>query len=60
MPLDVNPDVSFVLNDGEHIGLIGPNGTGKSGIVDALDFALTGNISRLSGNGTGGLRSKPI
>ena len=31
----------------------GPNGTGKSGIVDALEFALTGNISRLSGKGMG-------
>ena len=29
--------------------------TGKSGVVDAMDFALTGNISRLSGAGTGGL-----
>jgi energy-coupling factor transporter ATP-binding protein EcfA2 len=33
----------------------GPNGTGKSGIVDALEFALTGNISRLAGRGTGEL-----
>jgi len=30
----------------------------KSGIVDALEFALTGNISRLSGKGTGGLSVK--
>lgn len=22
----------------------GPNGSGKSGVVDAIDFALTGNI----------------
>jgi hypothetical protein len=33
----------------------GPNGSGKSGVVDAIDFALTGNVSRLSGSGTGGL-----
>ena len=33
----------------------GPNGSGKSGVVDAIDFALTGEISRLSGKGTGGL-----
>lgn len=36
----------------------GPNGTDKSGIVDAIEFALTGNISRLAGAGTGGLSVK--
>jgi len=38
---------------GENFAVCGPNGTGKSGVVDALEFALTGNISRLSGKGTG-------
>jgi ABC-type multidrug transport system ATPase subunit len=33
----------------------GPNGSGKSGVVDAIDFALSGNIHRLSGAGTGGV-----
>lgn len=33
----------------------GPNGSGKSGVVDAIQFALTGEISRLTGEGTGGL-----
>jgi DNA repair exonuclease SbcCD ATPase subunit len=33
-------------------GIAGPNGTGKSGIVDAIEFALTGNITRLGGAGT--------
>ena len=33
----------------------GPNGSGKSGVVDAIQFGLTGAISRLSGKGTGGL-----
>ncbi len=33
----------------------GPNGTGKSGVVDALDFVLTGDVSRLKGRGSGGL-----
>ena len=33
----------------------GPNGSGKSGVVDAVQFALTGEMSRLSGKGTGGL-----
>lgn len=31
----------------------GPNGSGKSGVVDAIDFALTGSIRRLSGQGSG-------
>jgi hypothetical protein len=39
-------------------GISGPNGTGKSGIVDAIEFALTGNITRLSGAGTAGLSIK--
>ena len=33
----------------------GPNGSGKSGVVDAVDFALSGSIHRLSGAGTGGV-----
>jgi ABC-type multidrug transport system ATPase subunit len=33
----------------------GPNGSGKSGVVDAIQFGLTGEISRLSGKGTVGL-----
>ena len=33
----------------------GLNGSGKSGVVDAIQFGLTGEISRLSGKGTGGL-----
>ena len=33
----------------------GPNGSGKSGVVDALDFALTGDIARLRGPGLGGV-----
>ena len=37
------------------IAILGPNGSGKSGVVDAIEFALTGNVSRLSGVGTGGI-----
>ena len=33
----------------------GPNGSGKSGVVDAIEFALTGGIGRLSGEGTAGI-----
>lgn len=39
-------------------GITGPNGTGKSGIVDAVEFALTGNITRLAGAGTAELSVK--
>ena len=38
---------------GDSFIILGPNGSGKSGVVDALDFALTGDISRLRGTGLG-------
>jgi len=38
---------------GRSFAICGPNGTGKSGVVDALEFVLTGKVSRLSGEGTG-------
>jgi hypothetical protein len=38
---------------GANFAVCGPNGTGKSGIVDALEFALTGSVSRLTGEGSG-------
>ncbi len=44
--------------DGKNFAICGPNGTGKSGVVDALEFGLTGNISRLSGGGTGAVTLK--
>lgn len=50
-------DLTLDLN-GQNFAACGPNGTGKSGIVDAIEFALSGNISRLSGAGTGGLSVK--
>lgn len=43
---------------GKNFAICGPNGTGKSGVVDALEFGLTGNISRLAGTGTGGITIK--
>jgi AAA domain len=43
---------------GENFAICGRNGTGKSGIVDALEFGLTGNVSRLSGRGTGDVSLK--
>src|SRR5436190_10084944 len=43
---------------GKNFAICGPNGTGKSGVVDALEFVLTGNISRLSGEGSDNLSVK--
>lgn len=42
--------------NGENFVIFGPNGTGKSAIVDALDFLLTGNISRFKGEGSGEIK----
>ncbi|MBU4179905.1 MAG: ATP-binding protein [Actinobacteria bacterium] len=44
--------------DGKNIVIYGPNGSGKSAVVDAIDFLLTGDISRLSGSGTSGISLK--
>ena len=33
----------------------GPNGTGKSGVIDAFDFLMTGDLQRLRGEGSSGL-----
>ena len=43
---------------GQNYTVCGPNGTGKSGIVDAIEFVLSGDISRLSGVGSGGVSVK--
>ena len=47
-------DLSIEPNGANFI-VWGPNGSGKSGVVDALDFALTGDIARLRGPGLGGV-----
>ncbi|MBL6994756.1 AAA family ATPase [Desulfobacula sp.] len=44
--------------DGNNVVIFGPNGTGKSGIVDAVDFLFTGDISRLTGRGSRGMSLK--
>jgi len=41
--------------DGRNVVIWGPNGTGKSAVVDAIDFLLTGRVTRLTGPGTGGI-----
>lgn len=41
-------DVSFLINEGEHVGLIGQNGTGKSSLLNILagiDEAESGSIT---------------
>lgn len=46
----------LLLRFGEgNFAITGPNGSGKSGIIDAIEFALTGKISRLQGAGTSGV-----
>jgi hypothetical protein len=44
--------------DCNNFAICGPNGTGKSGIVDAIEFCLTGDVTRLSGHGTTGISVK--
>lgn len=41
-------DLSISTNGRSHL-IVGDNGTGKSAILDALDFLLTGDIYRLTG-----------
>lgn len=41
-----------------NIVIFGPNGSGKSAVVDAIDFLLTGKISRLEGEGSDELSIK--
>lgn len=48
------PSFKIEPNYGNYI-VFGPNGTGKSAIVDAIDFLLTGDIARLKGEGTAGI-----
>ena len=42
-------DIRF---DQATFAISGPNGSGKSGVIDAVEFALTGQIGRLTGAGT--------
>jgi len=44
--------------NGQNLVIWGPNGSGKSAVVDAVEFLLTGGISRLSGQGTSGITLK--
>jgi hypothetical protein len=44
--------------DGHNYAVCGPNGSGKSGVVDAIEFCITGDVTRLSGPGTSGISVK--
>jgi len=48
------PEMTLKPN-GRNLVIWGLNGSGKSAVVDAIDFLLTGRISRLVGSGTGEL-----
>jgi len=41
---------------GKCFAISGLNGSGKSGVVDAIEFGLTGDISRLKGKGTADIK----
>ncbi|TQQ79162.1 hypothetical protein EGH24_12270 [Halonotius terrestris] len=36
----------------QNVRILGPNGSGKSSVIQSVEFALTGDISRLRGSGT--------
>lgn len=46
---------TLIRPNGKNVVIWGPNGSGKSAVVDAIDFLLTGHISRLMGKGTGNI-----
>lgn len=48
-------DIDFAY---ESFAVHGPNGSGKSGVVDAVGFALSGTVARLTGAGTGSVSVK--
>ena len=43
---------------GKNAVILGANGSGKSSILDGIDFLLTGDIARLTGEGTSGISLK--
>lgn len=47
-----------ITPQGKNFLISGPNGSGKSAVVDAVDFLLTGQVSRMTGSGTKGITIK--
>lgn len=48
----------LIKPEGKNVVVYGPNGTGKSAVVDAVDFLLCSKITRLTGEGTDSLELK--
>ena len=48
------PDNDFKLK-GKSLVLLGSNGKGKSAVVDGIEFVFSGQVSRFTGSGTGGI-----
>ena len=40
---------------GKSLVLLGSNGKGKSAVVDGIEFVFSGQVSRFTGSGTGGI-----
>ncbi len=51
------PDLTIDF-DTKNFGICGPNGTGKSGVVDAVEFCISGDVTRLTGQGSSELSVK--
>ena len=50
------PDEEVSLNlSGDNSVIVGDNGTGKSSVLAAIEFLLTGDLTHLSGSGTRGI-----
>lgn len=49
---------AIIEPNGENLVVFGPNGTGKSAVIDSIDFLFRGKISRLEGEGSGSLNQK--
>ncbi|KUP92126.1 ABC transporter ATP-binding protein [Tritonibacter horizontis] len=52
-------DVSFNLHPGEVVGLLGPNGSGKTTVMNMISGALTCDAGRVNVNGVDLTRMKP-
>ena len=48
------PDL-YLKPNGDNLVIWGANGAGKSGVIDAIEFVLSGRISSLAGAGTSGI-----
>lgn len=49
------PEEQTFQFNGDNVAVVGDNGTGKSSILAAVEFLLSGSLTHLSGEGTGSL-----